>query len=58
VGVSYFQIFTDHVRQYRWRFVASNGKTIAVSSESYLRKSDCEHSIALIKRDGPAAPVI
>jgi uncharacterized protein YegP (UPF0339 family) len=57
-GVAYFKIYLDSQRQYRWRFTASNGKIIAVSSESYVRKTDCEHSIALIKRDAPSAPVL
>lgn len=57
-GVAYFKVFTDGAGQYRWRFVATNGETIAVSSESYVRKADCEHGIALLKRDAPSAPVI
>jgi len=57
-GVAYFKVFRDVAGQYRWRFVATNGKTLAVSSEAYVAKSDCEHSIALVKRDAPFAPVI
>lgn len=57
-GVAYFKIFTDNVGQFRWRFVATNGKTIAVSSEAYVHKADCLHSITLIKREGPSAVVI
>ena len=41
-GVAYFKIYLDAKREYRWRFTASNGKIIAVSSESYVRKADCE----------------
>ena len=57
-NVAYFKVFTDNQGQYRWLFVATNGKTIAVSSEAYIRKADCEHGITLIKREGPSAPVI
>jgi hypothetical protein len=57
-GVAYFKVFTDTQGQYRWRFVAKNGKTIAVSSEAYIRKADCEHGITLVKRDAPSAVVI
>ena len=46
------QRFTDSQGEYRWRFVATNGKTIAMSSESYIRKADCEHGIALVKTEG------
>jgi hypothetical protein len=57
-GIAYFAIFTDTQGQFRWRFVATNGKTIAVSSEAYVRKADCQHGIDLIKREGPSAPVV
>jgi uncharacterized protein YegP (UPF0339 family) len=57
-GVAYFKIYTDTKGEYRWTFVATNGLTLAVSSESYKNKADCQHAIALIKRDAPSAPVI
>jgi uncharacterized protein YegP (UPF0339 family) len=57
-GVSYFYIYTDNSGQWRWNFVASNGRTIAVSSESYHNLSDCEHSARLIKAESPSAPVV
>lgn len=55
--MSKFEIYKDAGGQYRWRFTASNGKIIAVSSESYVNKSDCQAAIALVKRDAPTAPV-
>lgn len=39
---------------WRWKFVAGNGETIAVSSESYYNKSDCIAGITLIKIAGDA----
>jgi uncharacterized protein len=57
-GVAYFKIYKDVAGQYRWRFVASNGKKIAESSESYHHKADCEHSISLVKTESPKAPVL
>lgn len=36
-------------RQWRWRLRASNGKIIAVSSESYVRREDCIRSIELVR---------
>lgn len=55
--MSKFEIFKDNAGQFRWRFTASNGKIIAVSSESYCNKSDCTASINLVKRDAPTAPI-
>jgi uncharacterized protein YegP (UPF0339 family) len=55
--MSKFELYKDNAGEYRWRFVASNGKIIAVSSESYKAKADCEHGIDLVKKEGPAAQV-
>lgn len=44
-----FWIYRDNRGEWRWTYEASNGKTIAVSSEGYIRKSDCERGIALMK---------
>jgi uncharacterized protein YegP (UPF0339 family) len=33
-----------------WIYYASNGEAIARSSESYVSRADCDHSITLIKR--------
>ncbi len=32
-----------------WVYYSLNGKAIARSSESYVKRSDCEHSITLVK---------
>jgi uncharacterized protein YegP (UPF0339 family) len=56
--VAYFYVHKDNKGEWRWKFVAKNSKTIAVSSESYHNLSDCEHSIALMKEQGPTAPVV
>ncbi|WP_323151028.1 YegP family protein [Pseudomonas glycinae] len=57
-GVSYFYIYVDNASEWRWRFTAKNGKTIAVSSEGYKNLVDCEHAVSLMKSEAPAAPVI
>ena len=44
-----YWIYRDRVGQWRWSYEASNGETIAVSSESYIRKSDCQRGIDLMK---------
>ena len=53
----YFQIYRDNRREWRWRFRTGNHETIAVSSEGYINKSDCRHSIDLVKRHAPGARV-
>ena len=36
-------IFKKHplTRQWRWKLIASNGKTLAASSESFWNRKDC-----------------
>ncbi len=52
-----FVLFKDDTGEYRWRFVSSNGRTIADSGESYKNKADCQNGIDLIKEEAPAAQV-
>jgi uncharacterized protein YegP (UPF0339 family) len=49
-----YWIYKDLVGQWRWRLVAANNKIIAVSSEAYWHKSDCQHSIDLVKSSSNA----
>lgn len=37
-----------------WIYYAGNAEAIARSSESYVRRSDCEHSINLLKGSSTA----
>lgn len=53
----HFEIYLDSARQYRWRFRSSNGKIIADSGEGYVRRSDCEHGIEIIKQFAASARV-
>lgn len=55
--VPYFEIYKDSSGGWRWRFVASNGKIIAMSSEAYVHKSDAEHGIDLLKQHARDAVV-
>jgi uncharacterized protein YegP (UPF0339 family) len=52
-----FVIYKDSAGQYRWRYVASNGKTIADSGEGYYNKADCQAGIDLVKAHAATAPV-
>lgn len=56
--VAYFYVYKDVKSEWRWKFVAKNTKTIAVSSEGYHNLVDCEHSITLLKEQGPGGPVV
>lgn len=44
----------DNSRQWYWIYYAKNGEEIARSSESYVNRSDCEHSIQLMKNSSGA----
>ncbi|KAA0020734.1 DUF1508 domain-containing protein [Salinicola corii] len=45
----------DNRGEWYWVYYARNGEAIARSSESYKAKTDCEHSIDLVKgsKDDP-----
>lgn len=49
-----FQIYTDSSGEWRWKFIAANGKTIAASSEGYKDRRDCLNGIRLIKESADA----
>jgi uncharacterized protein YegP (UPF0339 family) len=44
-------------KEWRWRFIATNGRTIAVSSEGYADIRDCRSGVRLMQGSG-AAPVV
>lgn len=48
-----FELRKDKDKQWYWTFQADNNKTIARSSESYINRSDCFHSIKLVRELGP-----
>lgn len=39
----------DNSGQWYWIYYARNGEAIARSSESYVNRNDCSHSINLMK---------
>jgi uncharacterized protein len=53
-----FELYKDNAGEFRWRFVATNGRIIATSSEGYKAKGDCQHGIDLVKREAEAAKVV
>ncbi len=44
-----FWKYLDKANQWRWFLQASNGKKVADSGESYVKESDCDHGILLVK---------
>jgi uncharacterized protein YegP (UPF0339 family) len=44
-----FFMYKDNQGKWRWKYDASNYETIAVSSESYNRRADCERGIEIMK---------
>lgn len=51
-----YNVYQDNRNEWRWSYEASNGLTIAVSSESYKRYDDAIHAVGLVKTSG-ASPV-
>ena len=52
-----FRMYKDQAGEYRWQFVADNGKTVADSAEGYKKREDCARGIEIVKREGPGAKV-
>jgi len=44
-----YWLYKDNRGEWRWTYEATNGKTIAVSSEGYVKRVDCERSIDIMK---------
>jgi uncharacterized protein YegP (UPF0339 family) len=42
-------MYKDNRNEWRWRYDASNRETIAVSSEGYVKRSDCQRGIDIMK---------
>ncbi len=53
-GIKYpcYMMRKDQSGGWFWIYYASNARAIARSSESYVAKSDCEHSTRLLKQSG------
>ncbi|QDT42534.1 hypothetical protein Pan241w_26190 [Gimesia alba] len=45
-----YYIYKDISGQWRWRYVAGNNRIIAVSSESYFNKADCQNAVEIMRR--------
>jgi uncharacterized protein YegP (UPF0339 family) len=45
----YYRLYKDTAGQWRWRYTASNGRTIADSAEGYYNKADAMNGIGIMK---------
>lgn len=52
-----FQIYKDARSEYRWRFLANNGKIVADSAEGYVTKQGCEDGIEIVKTQAATATI-
>lgn len=51
----YFDLYKDSSGQWRWWLVASNGRTVADSGESYTTKATPRNGISLVKQGAATA---
>lgn len=47
--MGHYKLYKDVQNYWRWRYVSSNGRTIADSGESYYNKSDALAGINIMK---------
>lgn len=52
-----FVVFRDD-DAFRWRFVAPNGRVVAVSGESYVTEDDCKAAIIVLCREAKSGTAI
>lgn len=53
-----FEIYFDKAGLYRYRLIASNGESIAMSEEGYKSKSGCLNGIKSVSVNAPDAEII
>jgi uncharacterized protein YegP (UPF0339 family) len=45
----YYRLYKDANQHWRWRYVSSNGRTIADSGEGYYNRADALAGIGIMK---------
>jgi hypothetical protein len=53
-----FEMYKDKAGRFRFRLVASNGKTIAACEEGFKSRQTCERTIELVRSCVPEAKVL
>ena len=52
-----FVVYKDKIGEWRWRFIANNGKIIADSGEGYKNKSECYDGINILREQIHSAKI-
>jgi uncharacterized protein YegP (UPF0339 family) len=53
-----FVVFRDQAGAYSWRFLAPNGRVVAVSGEGYRNEADCKSAISVLCREAKSGTPI
>jgi uncharacterized protein YegP (UPF0339 family) len=53
----WLRVYEDKPGEWRWTFIAGNGRKIADSGEGYHNKADCLKAIALLRNHVASAPI-
>ena len=46
---SCYKIYVDNRGEWRWTYYGANGEEIAVSSEGYKTRADCQRGVDIMK---------
>lgn len=52
-----FQIYQDTARQWRWRYIARNGRIMADSGEGYASEYNARRAAETFKAEVAVAPI-
>ena len=53
-----FELYTDDVGAWRWRFRAHSGEILADGNEGYATKKECEDGVKVIREKAATANVV
>lgn len=56
-GRPHFELYKDRSGEFRWRFIASNGRIVADSGEGYSSKGNAKRAIENVQSDVGSAGV-
>ncbi|MFB6271145.1 MAG: YegP family protein [Halobacterium sp.] len=56
-GTPHFEVYEDAAGEWRWRFVAANGRIVADSGEGYASKSGVRDALDAVKKNAYDADV-
>jgi hypothetical protein len=51
-----FELYKDKKGEFRWKLIATNGQTIAIS-EGYTTKESAKNGIESVKKNAPIAAI-